>query len=68
MFGSLGMPELLVILVIVLLLFGSRRLPEVAKGLGESIRSFKQGIAESQLEGKGGTTITSDTTKTETKP
>ena len=40
-FGSIGMPELLIILVVVLLLFGAKRLPELAKGLGKGIREFK---------------------------
>ena len=38
------MPELLIILVIILVLFGSRRIPDLAKGLGEGIRNFKTGI------------------------
>jgi sec-independent protein translocase protein TatA len=42
--GGLGMPELLIILVIILVLFGSRRIPDLAKGLGEGIRNFKTGI------------------------
>jgi sec-independent protein translocase protein TatA len=42
--GGLGMPELLIILVIILVLFGSRRIPDLAKGLGEGIRNFKSGI------------------------
>ena len=42
--GPLGMPELLIILVIVILLFGARRIPELAKGLGEGIRGFKTGL------------------------
>jgi sec-independent protein translocase protein TatA len=42
--GGLGMPELLIILVIILVLFGSRRIPDLAKGLGEGIRNFKSGM------------------------
>lgn len=41
MFGSLGLPELLVILVIVILVFGASRLPELGKGIGKGIRNFK---------------------------
>lgn len=44
MLGGLGMPELLIILVIILVLFGSRRIPDLAKGLGEGIRNFKTGM------------------------
>jgi sec-independent protein translocase protein TatA len=40
--GKLGMGELLVILVIVLVLFGANKLPQLGKGLGEGIRSFKK--------------------------
>lgn len=46
MFGNLGFPELLVILLIVLLLFGAKRLPEIAKGLGRSIQEFKKGMKD----------------------
>ncbi len=42
--GRLGFPELLLILVIVLVLFGGRKIPEIARGLGEGFRSFKEGI------------------------
>lgn len=42
--GSLGWGEILLIAVIVVLLFGARRLPEVGKGLGEGIRSFKNAL------------------------
>lgn len=41
---NLGVPELLIILAIVLLIFGYSRLPQLGKGLGQSIRNFKQGL------------------------
>jgi len=41
---GLGVQELVIILVILVLLFGGSRLPSLAKGLGESVRNFKQGI------------------------
>ena len=41
---SIGMPELLVILVLAVLLFGSSKIPELAKGLGQGIRNFKDSI------------------------
>ena len=45
MFG-LGIPELLIILVIVVLLFGAGKLPQIGSGLGEGIRNFKKGLKE----------------------
>lgn len=48
--GSLGMPELLVILVILVLIFGTSRIAGLGKGLGEGIRNFKKGIREDEDE------------------
>ncbi len=45
MLRNLGLGELLVILVIVMLLFGSKKLPELADGMGKAIRNFKKGMA-----------------------
>ncbi|HQR39265.1 MAG TPA: twin-arginine translocase TatA/TatE family subunit [Blastocatellia bacterium] len=47
---NLGMPELLVILVIVVLLFGTRKLPELGKGVGSAIRNFKSAMRDSDKE------------------
>jgi sec-independent protein translocase protein TatA len=44
MFGTLGFPELLVILVIVVFIFGTNRIPDLGKGLGEGIRNFKKAM------------------------
>lgn len=45
-----GMQEMVILLVIILILFGGSRLPSLAKGLGESIRNFKTGMAEAEAE------------------
>lgn len=44
MLKSIGLPELLVILVVAVLLFGGKKIPEVAKGLGEGIKNFKNAM------------------------
>jgi sec-independent protein translocase protein TatA len=44
MFGSLGLPELLIILAIIVVLFGVNKLPRLGKGLGEGIRNFKDSV------------------------
>lgn len=46
MFGQIGMQEILLILFILLLLFGAKRLPELGQSLGKGIREFKRGINE----------------------
>jgi sec-independent protein translocase protein TatA len=45
---GIGGPELLIILVIILLLFGAKKLPELAKGLGKSMKEFKKATQEVQ--------------------
>lgn len=44
MFGSLGMPELLLLFAIVVLMFGAAKLPEVGRGLGQGIQNFKKAL------------------------
>lgn len=44
--GGLGMSELIVIVLVVLLLFGGKKIPELMKGLGKGVRSFKDGLKE----------------------
>lgn len=50
--GGLGTPELLVIAVVIFLLFGATRLPQLAKALGQSKRAFKEGLDEGEKDAK----------------
>ena len=47
-----GMGEIIVILIIVLLLFGASRLPEIARAIGKSIKEFKKGLKETKDNGE----------------
>ena len=47
---GLGTPELVIILVIALVIFGGSRLPQLGEGLGKAIRGFKKGISDTQDE------------------
>jgi len=42
--GNLGMPEIIIIAIIVLLLFGGKKIPELMKGIGKGVRNFKDGV------------------------
>ena len=48
MLGDVGLPELLVIFVVVLIVFGPGKLPDVGKAIGEALRGFKKAMKESE--------------------
>ncbi len=50
MLGGIGAQELLLILLIILLLFGARKIPEIARGLGKSVAEFKKGAKDLEEE------------------
>ena len=50
--GSLGAGEIIIIALVILLLFGGKKIPELMRGLGKGVRSFKDGIKEAQEEAK----------------
>ena len=50
LFGSLGLWEILLIVLVVILLFGGKKIPELMKGLGKGVRSFKDGINDIEKE------------------
>ena len=45
--GSFGLPELVIVLVIIILIFGANRLPEIGRGIGRGIRNFKDATRDS---------------------
>lgn len=64
---GLRLPELIVILVIFLLLFGARRLPEMARSIGQSVREFRKGIRDMKDEIDAETSKDDEPAKTESK-
>jgi sec-independent protein translocase protein TatA len=50
MFGNLGAGEIILILLVVLILFGAKKIPELAKGLGKGMSEFKKGLKEVENE------------------
>ena len=52
MFGHLGVPELLIILLIVLVIFGASRLPQLGKGIGQGLKNFKDSVRPDEPSGK----------------
>jgi sec-independent protein translocase protein TatA len=46
MFDSIGMPELLIILLVILVLFGAKKIPDLAQGLGKGIKEFKKAVKD----------------------
>jgi len=53
MFSSIGLPGLIIILVVALLLFGPKRLPELGKATGETLKSFREAISGKKEEEAG---------------
>jgi sec-independent protein translocase protein TatA len=52
--GRLGIPELLIILAIIILIFGASRLPEIGRGIGKGIRNFKDATKSDDRHSKTG--------------
>ena len=50
--GPIGLPEMLIILVIIVLIFGASRLPEIGKGIGQGIKNFKSSVKDADGETK----------------
>jgi len=50
MFGPIGLPEMLIIVLIIILIFGATRLPEIGRGLGKGIRNFKESVKDDKKD------------------
>lgn len=63
--GQVGLREILIIVFIILLLFGAKKIPELARGMGRGIKEFKDGMKESTKENQDSSDPTSTTRKRE---
>ena len=59
--GGIGMQEILLIVLVVLLFFGGRKIPELMKGLGKGVRSFKEGL--NNIESDEGKAVEKDSNR-----
>jgi len=67
-FQNIGAPEIIIIALVVLLLFGGKKIPELMHGIGKGVKSFKEGVNDVQKEiDKVGDSVTSDDKKNEQK-
>ncbi len=60
MIGGIGMPELIIILVIILIIFGAGKLPEIGSGIGKGIKNFKKATKEVEQDDKNPEKIEED--------
>ena len=61
MIGGIGMPELIIILVIILIIFGAGKLPEIGAGIGKGIKNFKKATKEVETDDKEPEKLDDDT-------
>lgn len=52
LFGTIGLPEIIIIALVILLLFGAKKIPELMRGMGKGVRNFKEGMNGTEEEKK----------------
>jgi sec-independent protein translocase protein TatA len=65
---NIGLPELLLLLLIIVLIFGARRLPELGRSLGEGIKNFRSSMKEGSRDDEASAPGKNDSTSTSSKP
>lgn len=65
--GSIGLPEILLIALVVLLFFGGKKIPEMMRGLGKGVKSFKEGMNDIEKEVKEDSNKPSEDSRKEEK-